>query len=452
MSTFDYDLFVIGAGSGGVRAARISAELGARVAIAENSELGGTCVNVGCVPKKLFFYATHFADEFKNAVDFGWSTDSLQFDWSMLIKNKNTEIKRLNNIYGDLLKTAGVDLLIGHAKILNPHTIQIGAKICTAERILIASGSWPYVPNIPGKQLAISSNEAFFLEKLPQRIIIVGGGYIGVEFAGIFNAIGVDTTLLYRGDLFLKGFDDDIRQFLATEMQQKGIFLQFNTSIESIKKSGQALQATLTDGTQQIVDLIMYATGRRPKTAGIGLENVGVKLDKNAAIIVNQQYQSNISSIYAIGDVSTNIKLTPVALAEATFLAHNFYGTPLPPLDYNNIPTCVFSQPPIASVGMTEAQARQQYPNIAIYRSTFTPLKLTLAHKKQKNMMKMIVNKNNDRVLGVHIVAADAGEIIQGIAVAIKAGATKTDFDKTIAIHPTSAEELVTMRTPLATL
>lgn len=447
MNKFDYDLFVIGAGSGGVRAARMSSTFGARVVIAEDRYLGGTCVNVGCVPKKLLVYASHFSEDFENSKGFGWTLEPAHFNWQTLINNKNKEIKRLNNVYGKMLDNTGVELIDGHASLLDAHTVVVNGKHYTAERILIATGGWPDIPDIPGKEHIISSNEVFFLETLPEKIIIVGGGYIAVEFAGIFNGLGVDTTLLYRGPLFLRGFDDDVRHFLAQEMQKKGIKIKFETNIDSIDKIDQQLQATLTDKTTLSADQILYATGRKPKTQDMGIETTGVKLDKNNAIVVNDQYQTNVPSIYAVGDVTNRVNLTPVALAEGMFLAKLLYKNEPDAVDYENIPTCVFSQPNIGTVGLTEAEAREKYQQIDIYRSSFTPMKHTLSGDDEKTFMKLIVDKKSDRVIGVHMVGPEAGEIIQGIGIAIKAGAKKSDFDKTIGIHPTTAEEFVTMRT-----
>lgn len=449
MKEYDFDLFTIGAGSGGVRAARMSASFGARVVIAENRELGGTCVNVGCVPKKLFVYASHFSEDFRDAEGFGWNVDSTSFNWHTLLENKNREIKRLNDIYRRLLDDAGVTLIDGRATIVDPHTVAVGDKTYSCERILVATGSWPSFPDIPGKQHAISSNEAFHLEALPERIVIVGGGYIAVEFAGIFNGLGVATTLLYRGPLFLRGFDDGIRTFLAEEMRKKGIELLFNTNIEHIEKNDESIVARFTNGEQRNTDLIMYATGRKPKTADIGLEKVGVELNGTGAICVNNDYQSSVPSIYAIGDVTDRVNLTPVAITEGIALAKTLYANQPTSVDYADIPTCVFSQPNIGTVGLTEQQAGEQYDEIDIYKSSFTPMKHSLTDSEEKTFMKMIVHKKTDRVIGVHMVGPDAGEIIQGIAIALKAGASKADFDATTGIHPTAAEEFVTMREPV---
>jgi len=446
MNKFDYDLFVIGAGSGGVRAARMSSSFGARVAITEDRYLGGTCVNVGCVPKKLLVYASHFSEDFENSRGFGWKLGATDFNWQQLIKNKNTEIERLNGVYGNILSSAGVERFEGRGTLVDEHTVAIDGKNYSAERILIATGGWPSIPDIPGKEHVISSNEVFFLETLPEKILVVGGGYIAVEFTGIFNGLGVDTTLLYRGPLFLRGFDQDVREFLAEEMRKKGIKLKFETNVDSIEKTDNQLLATLTDGSTLAADQILYATGRKPNTEGMGIESLRIKLDKNAAIIVNDQYQTNIPSIYAVGDVTNRVNLTPVALAEGMFLARRLYNNETSAVEYENIPTCVFSQPNIGTVGLTEEEARDSYDQIDIYKSSFTPMKHTLSGDDEKTLMKLIVDKQSDLVVGVHMVGPEAGEIIQGIGIALKAGASKADFDKTIGIHPTTAEEFVTMR------
>jgi glutathione reductase (NADPH) len=446
MASYDFDLFVIGAGSGGVRAARMSAGFGARVAIAEERYLGGTCVNVGCIPKKLLFYAAHFSEDFADATNFGWAIGQRYFDWSMLIQNKNTEIKRLNQVYENLLKKAEVTLVNGRARLETPHTLLVDNQRYTAERILVATGSWPIVPEFPGREHVITSNEAFFLDKLPKRIAIVGGGYTAVEFASIFNGLGSEVTLLYRGPLFLRGFDQDLRQALAAEMTKREIELRFNTEIAAIEKGGQGFIVKLHNGEALKVDTVMYATGRAPQTVGLGLEGLGVELSWNGAMVVNDNYQSSVPSIYGIGDVTHRLNLTPVALAEAMVLARNLYGGQYAQLDYDNIPTCVFSQPNIATVGLTEEQAREHCGEISVYRSSFRPLKHTLSGRDEQTVVKLIVEKTTGQVVGAHMLGPDAGEIIQGIAIAIKAGATKSMFDSTIGIHPTAAEEFVTLR------
>ena len=446
--SYQHDLFVIGAGSGGVRAARMSATYGAKVAIAEDRYYGGTCVNVGCVPKKLFVYASHFPEDFETAKGFGWTTGNVSFDWHKLLINKNREIERLNGVYKRILDGAGAEIIDGHAIIVDEHTISVNGENITAERILIATGGWPSVPDFPGNEHVITSNEAFFLDKLPKQIIIVGGGYIAVEFAGIFHGLGVDTTLVYRGPLFLRGFDHDLREILADEMRNKGINLMFDNNIESIEKKGDKYIAQFSNHQVQDTDLIMYATGRTPNTKNLGLENVNVKLNRNGAVIVDEQYRTSVPSIYAIGDVTDRVNLTPVALAEGMVLARHLFDKKNTSVDYSDIPTCVFSQPNMGTVGLTEEQAREKYDDVVIYKSKFKPMKLSLTDSEERTFMKLIVDKKTDRVVGVHMLGPDAGEIIQGIAIAIKAGATKATFDATIGIHPTAAEEFVTMRTP----
>lgn len=448
MSEYDYDLFVIGGGSGGVRAGRMAASFGARVAVAEERYMGGTCVNVGCVPKKLFSYAAHFAEDFEDAAGFGWTVGARTFDWRTLIENKNTEIERLNGIYDRLLANAGATVIRGHAELLDPHTVQVGEDRFTAERILVATGGWPFVPEFPGSEHAITSNEAFFLDSLPERVVVVGGGYIAVEFAGIFNGLGCQTTQLYRGPLFLRGFDYDMREFLAGEMRKKGVDVRFDADVAEIHARDGAYEVTLEDGAVIECDLVMYATGRRPLTDKVGLETCGVELNRGGAIVVDENYRTNVDSIYAIGDVTDRVNLTPVALAEGMALAWHLYRDTGKPVDYEYIPSAVFSQPNLATVGYIESEAREKFGDVTIYKSSFTPLKHTLSGSEEKTLMKLIVEDATDRVVGAHMVGPDAGETIQGLAVALKAGATKATFDRTIGIHPTSAEEWVTMREP----
>lgn len=450
MTHYDYELFVIGAGSGGVRAARMAAGLGVRVAIAENRYLGGTCVNVGCVPKKLFVYASHFREDFNAAAGFGWSGNSPEFDWSHLMAKKNQEIGRLQGVYESLLSNSGVTVIEEQASLVDAHTVRLGEQTVSCERILVATGGWPSIPDIPGKEFVVSSNEMFALEQLPKRIIVVGGGYIAVEFAGIMNGLGVETTLCYRGDKLLRGFDEDIRDFAAEEMGKKGINILLNTQINAIEKNAEGLIAHTNQDQQKLeADLFLYATGRSPNTAGLGLQTLGVELHANGAIKVNEHYQTNIASVFALGDVTHRINLTPVATAEAMALVNELYSGKRTPVDYDNIPTAVFCQPNIGTVGLTEAEAKSRYTDIDIFKSTFTPMKHTLSGLDEKTMMKMIVRRSTDKVLGIHMVGPDAGEIIQGMAVAIRAGATKAVFDSTIGIHPTAAEEFVTMRNPV---
>ena len=447
MSDYDYDLFVIGGGSAGVRAARVSAGYGARVAIAEERYWGGTCVNVGCIPKKLFVYASHFAEDFRDAAGFGWDVGKPSFDWPTLRDNKTREIERLNGIYDHMLKNAGCDLHWGRARIVDAHTVAVGDKTFSARYILVAVGGWPFVPDIPGKEHVVTSNDAFFLEKLPERMVIVGGGYIAVEFAGIFHGLGVEVTQLYRGPRILRGFDDDIRERLAIEMRRKGIDLRFNANLDAVLKEDGRTIACLDTGVELETDLVMYATGRKPLTAGIGLEEAGVALEKDGTIQVDEHFHTSVPSILALGDITEGPELTPVALAEGMAIARTLFDDRPTTVNYDLVPSAVFSQPPIASVGLTEAQARDRHgEGLDIFVSEFRALKNTLSGNEERTLMKLIVEQETDRVLGVHMIGPDAGEIVQGLAVALRAGATKAVFDATIGIHPTAAEEFVTMR------
>ncbi len=449
MAQYDYDLFTIGAGSGGVRASRMSASFGAKVAVAEERYLGGTCVNVGCIPKKLLVYASHFGDDFGDAKSYGWTVGESHFDWAQLIANKNKEIQRLNGVYRRVLSDAGVTIIEDHAEVIDEHTVTIGGKRITAKYILVAVGSWPMVPEFPGWEHAISSNEAFYLPSLPQRVIIVGGGYIGVEFAGIFHGLGARTTQLYWNELFLRGFDGDIRSTLAEEMRKRGVDLRFKSDIVKIEKVENLLRATLTDGTVIEANQILYATGRVSKTPRLGLENAGVNLKGNGAVIVDEYSKSSVDNIYAIGDCTDRLMLTPVAIAEGMAIANTLFNNKPTKPNYFNVPTAVFSTPPCGTVGMTEQQARASNLDVDIYKSVFKPLKHTLTSRDERTMMKLVVDRTTDRVLGCHMVGADAAEIIQGLAVALNCGATKAHFDATVGIHPTAAEEFVTMRTKI---
>ncbi len=450
MAQYDYDLFTIGAGSGGVRASRMSASFGAKVAIAEERYLGGTCVNVGCIPKKLLVYAAHYGDDFNDAAGFGWTVKEPRLDWAKLIANKNKEITRLNGIYRKILGDSGVEILEGHAEILDPHMVMLDGKKMTAKYILVAVGGWPVVPKFPGSEYAITSNEAFYLPSLPKKVIIVGGGYIGVEFAGIFHGLGAHTIQLYRGESFLRGFDDDIRTTLATEMLKRGIDLRFALDIKRIDKAGEILRATLTDGSVIESDQILYATGRLPKTRALGLENAGVVLDGIGAVVVDEYSQSNVESIYAIGDCTDRMMLTPVAIAEGMAVANTLFNNKPTRPSYLNVPTAVFSSPNCGTVGLTEAEARARNFKVDIYKTFYKPLRHTLTGRDERTMMKLVVDQTTDRVLGCHMVGPDAGEIVQGLAIALNCGATKAQFDATIGIHPTAAEEFVTMRTKVA--
>jgi glutathione reductase (NADPH) len=450
MAHYDYDLFTIGAGSGGVRASRMSAAFGARVAVAEERYLGGTCVNVGCIPKKLLVYASHYSEDFEDAAGYGWTVGERRMDWTKLIANKNREIGRLNGVYRKILKDAGVEIIESHAEVLDPHTVAIDGKKLTAKYILVATGSWPSVPHIPGAEYAISSNEAFYLPALPGKVIIVGGGYIGVEFAGIFHGLGIQTTQLYRGELFLRGFDSDIRTTLADEMRKRGIDLRFKTDIAKIERTGGTLRATLTDGQTIEAGQILYATGRAPKTRELGLEKAGVVLQESGAVVVDEYSKSSVDSIYAIGDCTDRMMLTPVAIAEGMAVANTIFNNKPTRPNYLNIPTAVFSTPNCATVGLTEQEAIAATFKVDIFRTAFRPLKHTLTGRDERTMMKLVVDRLTDRVLGCHMVGPEAGEIIQGLAVALNCGATKAQFDATIGIHPTAAEEFVTMRSKVA--
>lgn len=447
----DFDFFVIGAGSGGVRASRIAAQLGARVAVAEERYLGGTCVNVGCVPKKLFVYGSHFSELFEHARSYGWQLGETQIDWSILRERKDREIARLNGVYRRLLENAGVTLFEERAQLLGPQRLQVGEREITADKILLAVGGWPFVPEIPGREHVISSNEVFALDVLPESIAIVGGGYIGVEFASIFHGLGVETHLLHRGDCFLRGFDADVRKHMAEQMREKGIHLHFNTDVEAISRDAAGNRTLLLSaGPSLTCGQVLFATGRKPKLEGLGLENTRVEVNDQGAVVVNDDYQTHEPSIYAVGDVIDRLALTPVALAEGMSLARRLFGDKdSAALAYDQVATAVFTQPAIATAGLTEEQAREQYDQVTIYRSTFTPLPLTLTDSTEKALVKLVVDADSDRVVGCHLVGPEAGEIMQGFAVAMGLGATKADFDRTIGIHPTLAEELVTLREPV---
>ena len=447
---YDFDLFVIGAGSGGVRAARFAASFGAKVAVAESRYLGGTCVNVGCVPKKLLVYGAHFAEAFDQAEGFGWQLGEANFDWATLIGNKNREIQRLNGIYRNLLVNSGVTLLEGHARLLDGHRVEVNGQVISARHILLATGGWPQKPEIPGVEHAITSNEAFFLEQLPKRVLVVGGGYIAVEFASIFHGLGAQTSLLYRGDLFLRGFDGAVRTHLQEELSKSGMDLQFNSDIVRIDKQADgSLLATLQDGRVLAADAVFYATGRRPMLDNLGLEHTQVRLDKRGYVQVDELYQTGEPSILAIGDMIGRVQLTPVALAEGMAVARRlFKPEQYRAVDYQLIPTAVFSLPNIGTVGLSEEQATAEGFNVQVFESRFRPMQMSLGSSQQKTLMKLVVDADTDRVLGCHMVGPDAGEIVQGMAVALKAGATKQIFDETLGIHPTAAEEFVTMRTP----
>ena len=446
MASYDYDLFVIGAGSGGVRASRVAAGHGAKVAVCDNYRVGGTCVIRGCVPKKLLVYGAHFHEDFEDAEHYGWTVGPRHFSWSRLIANKDKEIDRLNQLYLRLLSDSGVDLYMGTGRLVDAHTVSVDDKLVTAETILIANGASPVMPKTPGIEHAISSNEAFHLEDLPRRVVVVGGGYIAVEFAGIFNGLGSDVIQLYRGEQVLRGFDDDVRATLAQEIRKKGIDLRVEADVERIEKVGGHLEVRCNSGAVIETDTIMYATGRAPNTAGMGLEDVGAKLGPKGEVIVDEWSRTSVGNIYAVGDITDRINLTPVALNEGLCFAETVFGKNPRKMDHTNVASAVFSQPSVSVVGLSEAAARQTYGDVDIYKSTFRALKHTLTGRDEQTMMKLVVDAASQRVVGVHMVGPEAAEIIQGLAVAVKMGATKAQFDATVAIHPTAAEEFVTMR------
>ncbi|MDW7748045.1 glutathione-disulfide reductase [Halomonas sp.] len=450
MSDFDYDLIVIGAGSGGVRAARTAAATGARVAVAEDRYLGGTCVNVGCVPKKLYSYAAHFHEAFEDAGGFGWHLpEAPRFEWATLRDNKIGEIKRLNEIYGRLLDTAGVRLINGRAKVLDAHHVSANDETLSAAKILVAVGGWPWVPDFPGNEHVVDSNRVFDLEAFPERFLVLGGGYIAVEFASIFNGLGSEAHLVYRGELFLRGFDQQVREFTRDEMAKKGVQLHFEANIASIEKVEEGLRVSLTNGEQLEVDAVLAATGRRPHLEGLGLDRLDIALTDSGHLRVNERFETSVPSILALGDVTGGPELTPVALAEAMqMVRHHFDEAEPAALDYRNIPTAVFCHPNIGTVGLSEEQAREACGEIRVYVADFRPMKHTLSGSSERCLMKLIVDDASDVVVGAHMVGEEAGEVIQGIAVAVRAGLTKADFDATVGIHPTGAEEFVTMRAP----
>lgn len=447
---YDVDLFVIGGGSGGVRAARVAAGLKARVALAESRDLGGTCVNLGCVPKKMLVYGASYAADFEHAPSYGWTVGEPQFDWTTLLRNKDREIARLNGVYARLLADSQVRVIKAHARLLDAHTVEVGGERIRAAHILIATGGRPHVPEeIPGSEHAITSDQAFHLPRLPRRIVVAGGGYIAVEFASIFHGLGAETVQLYRGDLFLRGFDGGLRTHLREQFGLRGLDLRFNISIQRIaRRADGSLVLSLSDGNTLHTDCLLFAKGRRPVVEGLGIENTQLGLDSRGYIAVDEHYRTAEPSIYAVGDVIGRVQLTPVALAEGSAVARRLFGPQIdPPLDYPLIPTAVFSLPNIGTVGLSEERAIEQGHRIRVYESRFRPLKMTLTPAAESAFLKLVVDADTDRVLGAHMVGPDAGEIIQGLAIALKAGATKQLFDDTIGIHPTTAEEFVTMRT-----
>src|SRR5712691_4958368 len=447
MPRYDFDMFTIGAGSGGVASSRRAGSYGARVGICEESRVGGTCVIRGCVPKKLLVYGAQFADAFADAAGFGWASRLPIFDWAKLIANKDIEIDRLNGIYKELLSDAGVTLIEAHGRIVDQHTVEVAGERYSAKHILIATGAHPVVPDVPGIKHAITSNEALDLAALPRRIVIVGGGYIAVEFAGIFASLGSEVTLIIRGEELLNGFDDDVRVPLALEMRARGITIHARCHVTGIVGERGDLAVTTSHGNEIAANEVMFATGRRPNTRNLGLAEAGIRFDAKGAITVDEWSRSSVRSVYAIGDVTDRLNLTPVAIAEGRALAETLYNNNPITMDHADVPTAVFSQPPIGTVGLTEEAARRQYgDDVDIYSARFKPMKNTLSGRDERTFMKLVVDGTTDRVLGVHMLGADAPEIVQGLAIAVKCGASKKMFDQTVGIHPSAAEEFVTMR------
>ena len=456
MSTFDFDLFVIGGGSGGVRAARMAVQRGARVAMAEalgTSGLGGTCVNVGCIPKKLYSYAAHYGESFEESHGFGWEGEAPKLNWARLKANRKKEISRLNGVYQNLLSGSGVKLIDAFARLVDAHTVEVGGQKISARHILIATGGTPHVPHMQGREHVLTSDDMFDLDPFPQRLLVVGGGYIACEFASIFNGLGSQVTQLYRGDQVLRGFDDEVRHFIAAEMAKTGVDLRLNAGVVAVHRTPQGLEVSLEGGGTVVTDAVLYATGRVPNVTGLDLEAVGVVQGADGAVIVNDDYQTNVPSIHALGDVTARVQLTPVALGEAMVLVDRLFGPQAGKaprnMSYEFIPTAVFTHPNIGTVGYTETAARTKFGGVTIFRSEFKALKHTLSGSTERTLMKLVVEDTTDRVVGLHMVGPDAGEVVQGFAVAMKAGATKAIFDSTIGIHPTAAEEFVTMREPV---
>ena len=445
MAKFDFDLVALGAGSGGVRACRMSADYSGRVAVVEKSRVGGTCVMRGCVPKKLLVYGAHFAEHFEDAVGFGWSVGETSHDWGALVAAKDKELNRLEQVYHRMLHDSDVSLVEGYGVLTDPHTVEVDGKSYTAEKILVSVGGWPFIPDIPGHEHVITSNEALDLKELPKRILIVGGGYIAVEFAGIFNALGAQVEIIIRAGNILRGFDGDVRNAVCRELEKKGIHIYRECVVRYIEKRDDGLSVTVDNGEEMIVDQVMYATGRLPNTSGIGLQEAGVDLNGKGAVVVDEWNRSTVDNIFAVGDATDRVNLTPVAINEGRVFAETFFNNNPLTLDYTNVASAVFTQPPIGTVGLTEEQARNHH-KVRIYLSGFKAMKHTLSGRDERIMMKIIVDQETDRVLGCHMVGEDSPEIIQGLAVALKCGATKAQFDATVGIHPTAAEEFVTMR------
>lgn len=446
---YDFDLFTIGAGSGGVAASRRAGSYGARVALCEADRVGGTCVLRGCVPKKLLVYASHLRDELEDAAGYGWTIGDASLDWARLVAAKDAELDRLNAVYLRLLASSGVQVIEGRGVLIDPHTVEVRGRRYTAERILVATGAAPHVPSVPGAELGITSNEALSLTRVPRRLVIVGGGYIAVELAGIFAGAGSKVTLLVRGYGVLREFDGDVHSALAEELVRRGIAIMSHSDIEAVERRADALVVRCEGEREHEADVVLWATGRWPNSRGLGLEEVGVALDERGAIRVDEWSRTSVPGIFAVGDVTTRINLTPVAIADGRALVETLFNDNPTKVCHEGVPTAVFSQPQVGTVGLTEKQARARYPHVDVYRTHFRPMKHVLPGRQERTMMKLVVDKDSDRVLGVHMVGPDAAEIIQGFAVALKCGATKAQFDATVGIHPTSAEELVTMAKPV---
>ena len=448
MTAYDYDLFVIGAGSGGVRAARLAAELGARVGVAEEYRVGGTCVVRGCVPKKLLAYGSRYQQELEDAGAFGWSFGTVQFDWQILIGNVRREVDRLEGIYTRLLETAGVDLLPSRATLEDPHTLKLADRdaAVTAKAILVATGGHPHLPDVPGKEHLITSNECFLLDALPASMAIIGAGYIAVEFASIFAGLGVQVTLIYRGERILRGFDEELRLRLAQALRKRGIDIRLGAAITSIGKNEAGYRVNFAEGDSVEAGLVMAATGRVPNTVGLGLQQTGIELGWNGHVVVDEFSKSSIDNIYAVGDVTDRVNLTPVAIHEATCFAETVFNDTPSPVNHTFTPTAVFSEPEIATVGLTEEEARDKYRAVDIYKSAFRPLKYLLPKREEQMLVKLVIDAETDKVLGCHVLGPDAAEIVQMAAIAVRLGVTKAQFDATRALHPSASEELVTMR------
>jgi glutathione reductase (NADPH) len=447
MARYDFDLFTIGGGSGGVAASRRAGAHGARVGLCEDRDVGGTCVHRGCVPKKLLVYGSHFHEEFQDAAGYGWTVPEPTFDWSKLLAAKNQELDRLKGVYGRLLRDSGVTLVEGRGRLVDAHTVEVAGKRYTAERILVATGSRPFLPqDVKGIEHAVTSDEALSFPELPKRLVIVGGGYIGVELACVFQGLGAKVTMVLRSPTVLSGFDIDVRAFLTEELRKKGIELQTDTFIRDIEKRDGGVSLLTRGGDTLEADAVLYATGRVPKTRGLGLEEAGVKLDSRGAVCVDEWSRTSVENIFAVGDVTDRINLTPVAIAEGRAMAETLFNNNPVKMDHTNVPSAVFSQPPVACVGLTEREARERHGKVDVYVSSFKPMKHTLSGRNERTMMKLVVARESGQVLGCHMVGADAPEIIQGLAVAVKCGVTKAVLDSTVGIHPTAAEEFVTMR------